>query len=146
MSVCLLCRRLTRSKLDALLRAACKLSSQSSSARADSAPAASTPAVDEETVKHLERLSLVDFANKRGVARLEEAIRFANRLDEVDTTDVEPLVSVLEDEVLYLREDKVTEKNDVKVVLSTAVVTEEDFYVAPPGNIPLVVRDLSELK
>lgn len=48
--------------------------------------------------------------------------------------------------VLYLREDKVTEKNDVKAVLQTAVVTDEDFYVAPPGNIPLVNRDPNELK
>lgn len=142
MSLCLFCRRLTHGKLDVLFRTASKLSSGSSAVRTDFPSAA----VDDETVKHLERLSLVDFANKRGIARLEEAIQFASKLDAVDTTGVEPLVSVLEDEVLYLREDKVTEENNVKLVLSTAVKTEEDFYVAPPGNIPLVGREPNELK
>jgi aspartyl-tRNA(Asn)/glutamyl-tRNA(Gln) amidotransferase subunit C len=54
-------------------------------------------AVDESTVDHLERLSLVDFANARGIQRLEEAIQLANKLSAVDTTNVEPMYSVLED-------------------------------------------------
>ena len=48
--------------------------------------------------------------------------------------------------ILSLREDKVTEENDARLVLSTASQTEEDYYVAPPGNIPLNSRDLNELK
>lgn len=54
--------------------------------------------ISEETIKHLERLSLVDFANQRGIARLEEAINFADKLEAVDTAGVEPLVTVLENE------------------------------------------------
>lgn len=99
MSLCLLSRRLTHGKLDILFRTTSKLSSKSSPGKGDlDFPSAPTQAVDSETVEHLERLSLVDFANKRGIVRLEEAIQFADRLDAVDTTDVEPLVSVLEDE------------------------------------------------
>lgn len=109
-------------------------------------PGSSTVTVDEDTIKHLERLSLVDFANKKGITRLEEAIKFADKLSAVETTGVEPLVSVLDDQVLYLRKDEVTEKNDVEVLMSTAVISEEDYYVAPPGNIPLVSRDLGSLK
>lgn len=48
--------------------------------------------------------------------------------------------------ILTLRPDRVTEENDVKLVLSTATLKEEDFYIAPPGNIPLISRDLKGLK
>ncbi len=58
--------------------------------------------VTPELVEHLEKLSLVDFANAEGVKRLEEAIAFAEPLKEVDTTGVEPLYSVLEDQALRL--------------------------------------------
>ena len=102
--------------------------------------------IDEETIKHLERLSLVDFANKRGIERLEEAIKFADKLNAVNTSGVEPLVTVLENEILTLRNDEVTEDNNVQLVMSTASQTEEDYYVAPPGNIPLNSRDLNQLK
>merc|ERR1712062_644990 len=71
--------------------------------------------IDPETVLHLERLSLVDFANIEGIKRLEEAIEFAQPLKEVKTEGVEPMFTVLDD----------------------AAKTEEDYFVAPPGNIAL---------
>ena len=37
-------------------------------------------------VKHLERLSLVDFADLKGVARLGEAVKLAGAVVDVDTT------------------------------------------------------------
>jgi aspartyl-tRNA(Asn)/glutamyl-tRNA(Gln) amidotransferase subunit C len=58
--------------------------------------------IDQETIELLERLSLVDFANKKGIERLEDAIRFADQIRVIDTTGVEPMISVLEDRsVLY---------------------------------------------
>ena len=45
----------------------------------------------------LERLALVDFRTKQGLACLEKAIRFADQLHVVDTSGVEPMDSVLED-------------------------------------------------
>ena len=96
--------------------------------------------IDSEAVKHLERLSLVDFANLEGVKRLEEAIEFAQPLKEVDVEGVEPMYTVLEKETLRLREDEVTEGNTRKEILANAVKTEEDYFVAPPGNIPLEVE------
>ncbi|CAL8142086.1 unnamed protein product [Orchesella dallaii] len=92
--------------------------------------------LSENLVHHLERTSLVDFDNAEAVARLSEAIRFADQLFEVNTEGVEPLVTVLENEALYLRED-VAEQTNRKEVLNNASVTEEDYFVAPPGNIPL---------
>lgn len=45
----------------------------------------------------LERLALVDFRTKQGLACLEKAIRFADQLQAVDTSGVEPMDSILED-------------------------------------------------
>lgn len=97
--------------------------------------------IDQKTIKLLERLSLVDFANKKGIERLEDAIRFADQIRVIDTTGVEPMISVLEDRTLYLRNDIVTEGNCRKEVMSNAAVTEEEYFVAPQGNIPLIPRD-----
>lgn len=50
---------------------------------------------------------------------------------------MEPLYTVLEDQDLYLREDIVNDGNCQDEILSNAKITEEDYFVAPPGNIPL---------
>lgn len=97
--------------------------------------------VDSKLVAHLERLSLVDFSNEEGVRRLEEAIRFAQPLKDVDTTGIEPMISVLEDETLRLRPDIEQQDNSKADILANAKVVEEDFFVAPPGNIPLEVGE-----
>lgn len=57
-----------------------------------------TPKIDTQTIKHLERLSLVDFGDEKGIKIVEDAIKFADKLNELDTTGVEPLVTVLENE------------------------------------------------
>ena len=49
----------------------------------------------------LERLALVDFSNQEGVERLSAAIRFADQLQLVDTTGVEPMETVLEDRLWF---------------------------------------------
>ncbi|KAM6111904.1 glutamyl-tRNA(Gln) amidotransferase subunit C, mitochondrial [Pterocles gutturalis] len=90
-----------------------------------------------EVLDHLERLALVDFRDAEGVQRLQEAIQFADQLHEVNTDGVEPMDSVLEDRCLYLREDDVTEGNCTKELLKNAKEKVEEYFVAPPGNIPL---------
>lgn len=94
-------------------------------------------AVDITLINHLERLSLVEFGNKQGIERLETAVRFADSLLRVDTSNVEPMTSVLEDRALYLRRDEVTDGKCRYNLLSIAAKTVEEYYVAPPGNIPL---------
>ncbi|XP_069651343.1 glutamyl-tRNA(Gln) amidotransferase subunit C, mitochondrial [Haliaeetus albicilla] len=90
-----------------------------------------------EVLDHLERLALVDFRDSEGVERLQKAIQFADQLHEVNTDGVEPMDSVLEDRCLYLREDDVTEGNCTKELLKNAREKVEEYFVAPPGNIPL---------
>ncbi|EFX64477.1 hypothetical protein DAPPUDRAFT_36393, partial [Daphnia pulex] len=98
--------------------------------------------IDSKTIEHLERLSLVDFANREGIRRLEEAIQFANQIHSVDTSAVKPLINVLYEEYIQsLREDCVTEGDIREEILSNATVTEEEYFFAPPGNIPLPDKD-----
>ncbi|XP_050692106.1 glutamyl-tRNA(Gln) amidotransferase subunit C, mitochondrial-like [Eriocheir sinensis] len=91
--------------------------------------------VDLRLVQLLERLSLVDFANEEGVERLQEAISMADRLSQVDTTGVEPLITVLEDRSLPLAEDEVEWGSQKDELLACAHSTVEDYFVVPPGNI-----------
>ena len=50
-----------------------------------------------ELIEHLERLALVDFGNEAGIERLESAIRFADQIRVVNTDNVQPMDTVLED-------------------------------------------------
>lgn len=47
---------------------------------------------------------------------------------------------------LNLREDKITQGNCQKDILKNATLTEDDYFVAPPGNIPLHEVQSEELK
>jgi aspartyl-tRNA(Asn)/glutamyl-tRNA(Gln) amidotransferase subunit C len=96
--------------------------------------------IDSTTIDHLERISLVDFANVRGIERLEEAIRLAEVIKTVDTTGVEPMYSIMEDQTLVTRKDIPEPPNCRKQLMDTASVTEEDYFVAPQGNIPLSLQ------
>ncbi|XP_026198110.1 glutamyl-tRNA(Gln) amidotransferase subunit C, mitochondrial [Anabas testudineus] len=94
-----------------------------------------------DLVDKLERLALVDFRTKQGLACLEKAIRFADQLHVVDTSGVEPMDSVLEDRALYLRNDTVMEGDCGEELLQLSKNTVEEYFVAPPGNIPLPQRE-----
>ncbi|XP_076048447.1 glutamyl-tRNA(Gln) amidotransferase subunit C, mitochondrial [Oratosquilla oratoria] len=89
-------------------------------------------------VQLLEKLSLVDFANKEGTERLEEAIRIADHLCVVDTEGVEPMITVLEDRCLHMADDVVNIENQQDELLACASETLEDYFVVPPGNINFV--------
>ncbi|KAJ6639582.1 Glutamyl-tRNA(Gln) amidotransferase subunit C, mitochondrial [Pseudolycoriella hygida] len=92
--------------------------------------------IDEDTIQLLERLSLVNLDSKEAINTLEDSIEFASKILHIDTTNVEPLYTVLEYQNLYLRKDIVNEGNCSEAILSNAKVTEEGYFVAPPGNIP----------
>ncbi|XP_024130584.1 glutamyl-tRNA(Gln) amidotransferase subunit C, mitochondrial [Oryzias melastigma] len=94
-----------------------------------------------ELVDKLERLALVDFRTKQGLECLEKAIRFADQLHVVDTTGIEPMDSVLEDRALFLREDTATDGGCAEELLQLANKTVEEYFVAPPGNIPLPKKE-----
>lgn len=104
-------------------------------------PTGKKPLIDTATIQLLERLALVNLENKEALTTLENSIEFAEKILHIDTTNVLPLYTVLEDQNLYLREDSVTEGNCREDILRGAKVTEEDYFVSPPGNIPLQQKD-----
>lgn len=97
--------------------------------------------IDSNTILLLERLSLVDLDSKEALQTLQDSIEFADRITHIDTTGVEPLYTVLEHEYLQTREDTITDGNIKEDVLKNASIVEEDYFVAPPGNIPLEQED-----
>ena len=100
-------------------------------------PSDSSQVIDPATIEHLERIYLVDFANVAGIKRLEEAVKLAEVVTRVDTTGVEPLYSILEEESLRLREDVAEPPNNRNELMRMASCSEEDYFVAPQGNVPL---------
>uniref|UniRef100_A0A0B7A1P6 Glutamyl-tRNA(Gln) amidotransferase subunit C, mitochondrial n=1 Tax=Arion vulgaris TaxID=1028688 RepID=A0A0B7A1P6_9EUPU len=98
------------------------------------------PEIDLQLIEQLERISLVEFNNEEGVRRLQAAVQSARLLHQIDTQGIEPLDSVLENRELWLREDTLTEGNCLDDILNNASEVEEDYFVAPPGNIPLKKR------
>lgn len=69
---------------------------------------------------------------------LEDSIEFASKIQNIDTTNVEPLYTVLENNPLELRADEVTEGNIKEDIMRNAKKTEEEtYFIAPVGNVPL---------
>lgn len=81
----------------------------------------------------LEKLSLLNFSNEAGIRRLEAAIEFADRLHDLDTSNVKPLYSVQEELSLYLRPDEVTVANCREEILQVAEKKVEEYFVVPAG-------------
>ncbi|KAK6624066.1 hypothetical protein RUM44_010924 [Polyplax serrata] len=109
--------------------------------------------VDQNLIDYLERVSLVGFDNEKAVKIVEGAIRFADQIFNVDTSNVQPLISVLEDEIpskanrndatlpgyfkllrcLHLREDIPKSNITRSELLSHATISIENYYIAPTG-------------
>ena len=99
--------------------------------------------ITSRTIELLERNSLVEFDNEEALTRLKEAIEFAEPLRQFEfPEDVKPMYTVLEDETLRLRDDDITEGNCKQDILKNASkLAEEDYFVAPPGNIPITIDE-----
>ncbi|ALC39542.1 CG33649 [Drosophila busckii] len=93
--------------------------------------------IDTKTIQLLERLSLVDLDSEQALATLKSSIQFADKIAHIDTENVRPLYTVLEKQQLQLRNDIVTTGDNREQLMQLAKVTDEDYYVSPPGNIPL---------
>lgn len=87
-----------------------------------------------QVINTLKRVSLIDTYDETA---LKNAIALAEQIEFINTDNVEPLVTLLEDFPLTLREDCVTEGFIKKLILQNAEKVEEDYFVGPPGNIPL---------
>ena len=90
-------------------------------------------AVDTKTVKRiasLAKLKIDDDKVKDAEGEFNKILDWIEQLNEVNTDNVEPLLSV-NDENLRLREDKVTDGNQRDAVLANAPMSSYGYFVVP---------------
>ena len=89
--------------------------------------------IDLKTVKHiskLSRISLEDEKAKKLEADLNSIFAFIEKLNELDTNNVEPLTSIAET-TLQLRKDEIQSPNIREQVLKNSPENNKDFFVVP---------------
>ncbi|TMW53342.1 hypothetical protein DOY81_001546 [Sarcophaga bullata] len=93
--------------------------------------------IDVKTIQLLERLALVNLDGEGALKTLRSSIQFAKRIENIRTDNKKPLYTVLENLPLHLRDDQVNEGNCREDILKNAKLVEDDYFISPPGNIPL---------
>ena len=89
--------------------------------------------IDLKTVKHiskLSRISLDDAKAKKLEADLNSIFAFIEKLNELDTDNVQPLTSIAET-TLQLRKDEIKSSNIREQVLKNSPDKNKDFFVVP---------------
>ena len=89
--------------------------------------------IDLKTIKHISKLSRIsvdDVKAKKLAGDLNSIFDFIEKLNELNTGNVEPLTSVAET-TLKLRADEVKSKNIRDQILKNSPEENEDFFVVP---------------
>ena len=82
------------------------------------------------TISYLSRLMIDKEKEEKIVQDLDNIIEFVDQLNDVDTSDVEPLTNPLE-KTAKTRSDKVTAKNLKKELLEIAPSSNDDYFLVP---------------
>ena len=83
-----------------------------------------------QDIAKLSKLKFDDSAEEKMKADLEKMLAFVDKLNEIDTEDVDPLIYMSE-EVNVLREDKVTEETSQEDALKNAPEKDSDYFKVP---------------
>ena len=89
--------------------------------------------IDLKTIKHISKLSRISVDDKRAeklADDLNSIFDFIEKLNELNTDNVEPLTSVVETR-LKLRSDEVKSKNIRKQIVKNSPQDNEDYFVVP---------------
>ena len=89
--------------------------------------------MDLKTIKHiakLSRISLDDEKAKKLATDLSSIFEFIEKLNELDTKEVDPLTSIAET-TLKFRKDEVKSLNIREKILKNSPSDNEDFFVVP---------------
>ena len=89
--------------------------------------------IDHKTVKHiskLSRISIDDNKAKKLSEDLNSIFSFIEKLDELNTSKIEPLTSIAET-TLKLRKDEIKTKNIRDEILKNSPEDNKDFFVVP---------------
>ena len=89
--------------------------------------------IDLKTIKHiakLSRISLEDEKAQKLATDLSSIFEFIEKLNELDTKEVDPLTSIAET-TLKFRKDEVKSLNIREKILKNSPSDNEDFFVVP---------------
>ena len=89
--------------------------------------------IDLKTIKHISKLSRISVDDAKAdklVGDLNSIFDFIEKLNELNTDNVEPLTSVAET-TLKLRADEVKSENIRDQILKNSPEENEDFFVVP---------------
>ena len=89
--------------------------------------------IDLKTIKHISKLSRISVDNEKAkklAGDLNSIFDFIEKLNELNTDNVEPLTSVAET-TLKLRADVVKSENIRDQILKNSPEENEDFFVVP---------------
>ncbi len=82
------------------------------------------------TISYLSRLKIDDEKEQKIINDLSNIIEFVDQLNDVDTSEVDPLANPLE-KTAKTRKDIVTAKNLKKKLLEVAPSANEDYFLVP---------------
>ena len=83
-----------------------------------------------QDIAKLSKLKFDDSAEEKMKADLEKMLDFVDKLNEIDTEGIDPLIYMSE-EVNVLREDKVTESTSQEDALKNAPEKDSDYFKVP---------------
>ena len=89
--------------------------------------------IDESTMENIEilsKLSLSENERESAISELEKILSYVDKLGELDTSDVEPLIQVTPVENVF-REDEVSNGDGVIDTLANAPLAKENMFVVP---------------
>tara|TARA_B100000073_G_scaffold339991_1_gene339175 strand:+ start:457 stop:738 length:282 start_codon:yes stop_codon:yes gene_type:complete len=82
------------------------------------------------TISYLSRLKIDVEKEDKITKDLDNILEFVNQLNDVDTSNIEPLTNPLE-KIAQTRSDKVTAKNLKKELLDIAPSSNDDYFLVP---------------
>ena len=83
-----------------------------------------------QDIAKLSKLKFDDSAEEKMKSDLEKMLAFVDKLNEIDTEGIDPLIYMSE-EVNVLREDKVTEETSQEDALKNAPEKDSDYFKVP---------------
>lgn len=89
--------------------------------------------INKEAVKKISKLSRIASNDKFETSMIKDLntiLKFVDQLNEVDTKDIEPLSSVVEQK-LFQREDVVKKMNEKEEILKNSPNKNENYFVVP---------------
>ncbi len=89
--------------------------------------------IDLKTVKHISKLARISVDEEKAnklVGDLNSIFIFIEKLNELNTSDVEPLTSIAET-TLRFRKDEIKSENIREKILKNSPENNEDFFVVP---------------